>query len=364
MHYDDAALRRSIDEPESVDPALAAHMESCEPCRARRAEFAENAAFAGRIFGERAPAPDVSAAFERVAAGAVRTPAPPAWAFSAAGLCTAACLVLALVFTPLGGLATQLLTIFEPRQFVPIEISARDSEQLRLAPNLGKFGTFSTPARQPERKVSSLAGLGRTLGFEPRRFDYVAPGTHPAHATFVQMQSSTSFTFSAAKTRAYEARFGRSLPPMPAGLDGTTFRATYGPTIARVYGQDPARLRDATRDKLDGVVFFIESKAPSISSTGASLEVAANYMLSMPNVPADVVAQLRAIGDPSHTLPIPLDFDRTSAKAVSVNGLQGLAIGDETGLGTIVVWQQGGVVYVVAGALRESEALALADGVK
>jgi hypothetical protein len=151
---------------------------------------------------------------------------------------------------------------------------------------------------------------------------------------------------------------------MPAGLDGTTFRATYGPTIARVYGQDPARLRDATRDKLDGVVFFIESKAPSISSTGASLEVAANYMLSMPNVPADVVAQLRAIGDPSHTLPIPLDFDRTSAKAVSVNGLQGLAIGDETGLGTIVVWQQGGVVYVVAGALRESEALALADGVK
>jgi hypothetical protein len=139
---------------------------------------------------------------------------------------------------------------------------------------------------------------------------------------------------------------------MPPGLDGTTYTATYGPTLVRTFARGDDRIA------------FVETKAPRLASTGASLEIAANYILSMPNVPAGVVAQLRAIADPAHTLPIPYVFNKESATPVSVDGVSGLAIGDETRFGAGVLWTKDGVVYVVAGQMKESEALALADSVK
>jgi len=295
---------------------------------------------------------------------AARARRRPAWMAPAIGVAVAAGVILALAFTPLGGFAGQLLTIFEPQQFVPLELTAKDSEQLRLVPSLQRFGTFDAAHPPPERGIASLAGIDKTLGFEPRGFTYAPSGAHPLSAMFVQMPFSTRFTFSAAKARAYERKFNRTLPPMPPGLDGTTYTATYGPTLVRTFGQSRKSMRAVTFGKLGDAVAFVETKAPRVASTGASLETAANYMLSLPNVPPGVVAQLRAISDPAHTLPIPLLFDKTAATPVTVDGVRGLAIGDETGLGSGVLWSKNGVVYIVAGSIRESEAIALANRVK
>jgi hypothetical protein len=365
MHYDDSALRRSLDEP--GDPALLAHLESCPPCRARRDALAADAAFAGRLFAQSPPAADANAAFARLSRTRFAGRAFPVWTPGAIGLAAAACLAALLAFTPLGGYAGQLLTIFEPTQIVPIEISARDSEQLRLMPDLQRFGTFAAGRRPPARRVASLAGVQKTLGFEPRSFD-VPSGSWRARGTFVQMPFTTSYTFSAKKARTYEARFGRTLPAMPPGLDGTTFRATYGPMLVRYYctaNESPCRNASGMRrGELDDAFAFVESKAPVVTSTGATLDEAANYLLSMPNVPPGVAQQLRAIADPAHTLPIPLATDKKRATPVSVDGVRGLSIGDETGLGSAVIWEKGGMIYVVGGSLKESEALALAARVK
>jgi hypothetical protein len=219
-------------------------------------------------------------------------------------------------------------------------------------PNLQRLGTLSAAKPPPQRRVTSLSGIDRTLGFEPREFGAASLRDWRPVPPYVQMPFSTSFTFSAAKAKKYEAKFNRSLPPMPAGLDGTTYTATYGPTLVRTFARGDDRIA------------FVETKAPRLASTGAGLEIAANYILSMPNVPAGVVAQLRAIADPAHTLPIPYVFDKETATPVTVDGVSGLAIGDETRFGAGVLWTKDGVVYVVAGQMKESEALALADSVR
>ncbi len=347
MHLDEGRLRRSIDEPDSLDTRGRTHLEGCAACREHRDRLKGNALFTQRLLAQNAPAFDAQTAVARVAEPRRR----PAWMTPAVALAAAAAVVLALAFTPLGGIASQWLTIFEPKQFVPLEITSKDSEQLRLMPNLQRLGTFSAAKPPPQRRVTSLSGIGRTLGFEPRSFDGVSHDRRPGPA-FVEMPFSTSFTFSAAKARAYEASFKRSLPPMPGGLDGTTYTATYGPTLVRTFGPEADRIA------------FVQTKAPRLVSTGASLETAANYILSLPNVPPSVAAQLRAIADPAHTLPIPFVFDRATATPVTVDGVSGLAIGDETRFGSGVFWTKGGVVYVVAGQMRESEAIALADSVK
>jgi hypothetical protein len=349
MHLDDGTLRRSIDEPDSIDAGGRAHLLACATCRDRRNELERDAFFAERLLAENVSPFDARTRFARVAEPRRRR---PAWIAPAIALAAAAGVVLALAFTPLGGIAAQWLTIFEPKQFVPLEITAKDSEQLRLVPSLQRLGTFAGPKPPPQRRITSLSGIGRTLGFEPRSFDVASRGDRQPGAAYVQTTFSTSFTFSAAKARAYEAKFKRSLPPMPGGLDGTTYTATYGPTLVRTFGQGADR------------VAFVETKAPRLASTGASLETAANYILSLPNVPPGVAAQLRAIADPAHTLPIPFVFDRATATPVTVDGVSGLAIGDETRFGSGVLWSKDGVVYVVAGPMRESEAITLANSVK
>jgi hypothetical protein len=348
MHLGEGVLRRSIDEPESLDAAGSTHLGACAACRDRRSELERNASFAERLIAESSPVFDAHSRVARVAQPRLRR---PTWIAPAIAIAAAAGIVLALAFTPLGGVAAQWLTIFEPKQFVPLEISAKDSEQLRLVPSLQRLGTFIGAKPPPRRRVTSLSGIGNTLGFEPRSIGAASRDRQPG-AAFVEMPFSTSFTFSAAKARAYEAKFKRSLPPMPGGLDGTTYTATYGPTLVRTFGQGADR------------VAFVESKTPRLSSTGASLETAANYILSLPNVPPGVAAQLRAIADPAHTLPIPFVFDKATATPVTVDGVSGLAIGDETKFGSGVLWSKDGVVYVVAGPMRESEAIALANSVK
>ena len=206
----------------------------------------------------------------------------------------------AFALTPLGGYAGQLLTIFEPKQFVPIEM-AGDSNNAADAESTASHAERRSPP--PSRRITSLAGIDKTLGFEPRSFD-VPASAWPAQSAFVQMPFATSYTFSAAKARAYESQFKRTLPAMPPGLDGTTFRATYGPVLRRNYFSSAKRAAQSAQGaqamrhgELDDMFVFVEMKVPSVTSTGARwlTELSA----TMPNVPPSVAQLVRAISDPA-----------------------------------------------------------------
>jgi hypothetical protein len=63
-------------------------------------------------------------------------------------------------------------------------------------------------------------------------------------------------------------------------------------------------------------------------------------------------------------LPVPIQADKNTAWTETIGGAKALAIGDQTGLGSALIWRSNDIVYVVAGSIAVSEAKALANGIQ
>lgn len=351
-HPDTGTLRRSIDEPHEVDARVRAHVQSCEQC-AREVEALAADAASARAALDVETRPDAHVALTRVAGRASQRNARPVALYGRfGGLAAAAVLVAALFLTPLGSYARSFLTIFEPQQFQPVQITASEMREFRLLPQANEIGTQQVISPARRTRYASLAQVSKHLSFTPQ-LPQTAPRGVPANvAYFVSTPSDWTFTFSAAKARAFAARSHRTLPPMPADLDGTTVRARIGGVFEARYGSDHAILE------------VVQMTVPSITSSGATLEQLEAYVLKMPGISPQFVQQLRAIANAETTLPVPVNAAKQHAQTVSVHGAQGLAIGDNTGLGAGVMWRENGSLHVVAGSVSMDEALAVANGLR
>lgn len=286
------------------------------------------------------------------------------WLAPAAGLVAAAVLAASLVLTPAGSLAQSFITIFEPRSVAPLQVSTADLQDLRNLPNLSAFGTMRLPtaqlARVPDRAAAERA-TGLTVVTPASR-----PSGVPASVTYMVLPRGTaSFTFSARKVAAATAH-GKALPSLPRELDGSTLQVTAGPAAAAFYGGDLSGATVRSGDPLGALPTLViaQSAVPQVGSTGASVATIEDYLLRLPGVTSHLAQQIRAIGHPASTLPIPIPLDFTQTQTVRVQGVQGLAVGDETGLGSGVIWEQGGEVYGVAGTLPESQIIAIANSLR
>jgi len=354
-HLDDGALRRAIDEPGDLGAQEREHAQTCAVCRERAGEILENARFAAsRLSGEvRSEAlPALQRVQERLDA-----PAQAVTFYRPLAACAvAAAFVLALFFTPLGGYARSLLTVFEPQQFQPIDITQSDLRDLRLLPHADDIGTIRT-LRKPQRTYyAAIDGAQKHLGFTVLRPTVLPAHFGTVHSFSTMTPGDAAFTFSAKKARAFEARSRKALPPMPAVLDGTSMRVETGYVFNAHYeGSGPQKR-----------AFFevIEAQAPRVTSSGAPAGVLENYVLSLPNISPQLANQIRALRDIRTTVPVPVRVDKQSARRVQVQGVQGLAVGDNTGLGAGVLWQKNGIVYAVAGPLSMNDILAVADGLR
>lgn len=296
--------------------------------------------------------PDVERAYHRVLARAAEPPPQTRWYPQFAAIALACGFVLGLIFTPLGGYARSFLTIFEPEQFAPIEISRADLRELHLMPQADDVGTQRI-VRKPQRvSYGSIASAQAHVDFRVMRPTALPAKFGTVHSFSVLSPGEMTFTFSAAKARAFEKRVHKALPPMPAQLDGTTVRFQAGQVFRAHY---------EAKNK-----FFelVESPAPRVTSTGAPLATLERYLLAMPNVSPDLANQIRALGDIQNIVPVPVVIDKQTAQRVTVDGAQGLAIGDNTGLGAGVMWQKNGVIYVVAGPLTMNEVMTVANGLR
>ena len=107
----------------------------------------------------------------------------------------------------------------------------------------------------------------------------------------------------------------------------------------------------------------VASRTPTVSSTGVTVEQLENYILSLPGSPPAVASEIRALGDPEQTIPVPIPIDLASASPANINGSAGLLIGDATAIGSAVLWQHNHIVYAVAGTLSADQSLAGARSV-
>ena len=71
---------------------------------------------------------------------------------------------------------------------------------------------------------------------------------------------------------------------------------------------------------------------------------------------------IQSIDNPTGNLPIPIPAGYVNSHSVRVQGVNGTAVGDNTGLGAAVIWIKHGRVYAVAGTVTEDQLLRVANG--
>jgi hypothetical protein len=276
---------------------------------------------------------------------AVALARPMKWLAAAAGI------VVVATTLSMTGLADTILQIFETKQFAAVTVTATDLQTLG---QLSQFGTLTWSAQPNPHPVASMAAASAETGLPA--FSVTVPASVTATAQYgVLARTTATFVFDASLARTSAAAVGRTAPPMPAKLDGSTLVFTGGPAIVVTYGAMGAG---------SGTLMVGVAKAPTVSSDGASVSEIQAYLLSQPSVSPALAAQIRAISDPSSTLPVPIPVGQAAAKNVRVHGVSGLFIGDSTGLGSGVIWQQNGLVYYVAGTLTEAETIAAANSLR
>ena len=278
------------------------------------------------------------------------------------GLAAAATVALVATLLTVSGLAETLLTIFEPKQLVAVPITVTD---LSGAASFGAYGTLTWTEQPKPYDVPDIRTAAHDSGMT-----VLVPGNLPAGVGAphygVMNKTTATFTFSADRTRQSAAAQQRTPPPMPANIDGSKLFITGGPAVVAYYA-DNTNPTGATgvsgASPFAGMPKLIvaQGKPPVVQSNGVTVEQLQSYLLEQPGISPQLAAQIRAIKDPSSTLPVPIPVDMATSKKVTVQGVEGIFVGDSTGLGSAVIWQKDGIVYGVAGTLTEQQVLAVAN---
>ncbi|HYM50261.1 MAG TPA: hypothetical protein VET65_06770 [Candidatus Limnocylindrales bacterium] len=377
-HLDDGTLRRLADEPLAISAAGQTHLDACEICRARGARIASEGRAMERLLALPSLQPPTVSAFGRLQAriDSEEAARPVRWyerwfggplpVTRRLGAPVVVAVVSALLVASTGyAVMPRLITIFHPTRVVTMQVSPND---VRLNGKTLDYGTLSwNPAPPALEQVASLSAAATAAGMPaltPQSLP-AAVGTTVSYGTIGQ--ATASFRFDAAALHASAARQGVSVPAMPQAIDGSTLLVTTGPSILQVYGPLPATQAGQTASANPGagisgglpVLVIVQTRVPTVTSTGATAAQLEDYLLREPGVPPDLAAQLRAIKDPASALPIPIPSGLATSRAVQVQGVQAVLI--DAGIVSGVVWQKGGIIYAVGGQLTPDQILQVAS---
>jgi hypothetical protein len=277
------------------------------------------------------------------------------------GLAAAASVALIATLLTASGLAETIVTLFEPKQVVAVPITSAD---LSSAAGLTAYGTLTWSNPPKPYDVPDLATAQQATGMKVLVPSQLPSGVSAATARYGVMDRTTAtYTFSADKTRAAAARLNRTAPPMPANIDGSKLFITGGPAVVQYYDDGTAPKSPSAAEPFSSLprLIIAQGKGPLVQSDGVTVEQLQQYLLAQPGITPSLAAQIRAIKDPSSTLPVPIPVDMATSKTVTVQGVQGVFVGDSTGLGSAVIWSKDGYVFGVAGTLTESQILVVAN---
>jgi hypothetical protein len=357
-----------VDDPDARVGADAAHLDGCAECKTRFERISEDARSIATLLAVPDASVDVSRAFAQVSGAprsqpalvrlpvflpVLRSPVRPVRLALVAAVLVAA---LSLVAFASAGL------FYKPSTVVAVPVTVADMQALS---QLADYGTI-TWTQQPNLQVATNAeDASAAAGGITPPVAHNVPSTISTTITYGAMsQAVATFTFSAEKAQAAAAARGKTLPKLPAGMDGATLTVTVGPAVGEIYGNMNQPSPSANEVNLPQLV-IAKSAAPTVKSTQVSAQTLENYILSLPGISKDLASAVRAVKDPSTTLLIPVPVQYASATQVSINGRNGVALGDNTGLGGGVVWVgKDGYVYVVAGSIKKNDAVSIADNLK
>jgi hypothetical protein len=380
-HLTDGALRRLYDEPYSLDEETRAHYNDCLDCQARFAAIADDARGTIALMAVPGVTVDPASALSRVRARgrAPRVAVLRGWrrpafgGLAAAGI--AAAMVGTLAFTPL---AANLIKIFEPTQVTPVAVQPSDFQGLDAFSNWGDVkGTSQGELQQTETaaeaaKASGLPVLKVNAGTLPSSLksapvSYAALGQSSGTVTFngnapAKLRGSTLTLVAGPAETAVYGDLGKLAQQAHSDGGASSGAAATGSDTSGANGQnESARIQQAL-NAVGPILAVAEMRSPQVTSTGASVADIKSALLAQPGLSPTVRSAISSIDDPKGNLPLPLPAGYVNSHSVRVQGVTGTAFGDNTGLGSAVIWIKNGRVYGVAGTVTQDQVLAVANG--
>lgn len=368
-HLTEGTLRRKFDDEDVLTDSEARHLSACADCQARYSAMADDARAVAAALAVPELKVDVASAFNRVRSAptarprfGIRMPMLSPASRPALGALVAAVVIMALVVT---GAADSLLKVFSPQRVQTVSVSVADLQSLS---GLQDYGTFAWTKQPTPQIVTSAAEAASVSGLTLPVIGTLPSGVSSTVTYAAMPQAVGVFTFDAAKAQAAAAKAGKTMPKMPAGMDGSKLTVTVGPAVVEIYGNLGAGASagtggtDTSQLSLPQLIVGA-STAPVVTSSGVTTQQLEDYLLAQPGVSPGLAAAIRSIKDPSTTLaiPIPVELSRLTAKDVQVQGVTGVALGDNTGLGAAVVWIKPPTIYAVAGTVKQSVILDVAN---
>ncbi len=352
-----------FDDPDALTSTDRRHYAGCAYCQARYAGMAEDARAVAILLAAPDVKVDTASAFQRIQAAPAAKPRfgftlpilRPASRTMFAGLAAATLLVVLAAAT-----FANVLPLFQPKTVEAVPIQVTDIQALSA---LGDYGTV-TWSQQPQPQVVLSAADAKTIaGFNAPVANYVPAGVSSTITYAAMPKAVAVFTFDSNKAAAAAATTGKPLPTLPKGMDGAKLTVTAGPAILEWYGNFKQSANSSSQDINVPQLVIAESSAPVVTSTQVTAKQLENYILSIPGISKELAAAIKAIADPSSTLIIPIPIQYATSTSVTVQGVHGVAVGDNTGLGSGVIWIKGNL-FVVAGPLKQSEVLKVADNLR
>jgi hypothetical protein len=363
-HLSDGTLRRIYDEPLALTAADQSHFDRCADCKARFNAIANEARATTVLLSLPAFEPQAHSAFVAVQARVKREEAarPPRWyerwldrtspRMRPMATPAIAVLLAALLLTGLGvsGVAQSLVRVFEPRQLVAVQVSPSDFAQTTA---LLDYGQVKWLPEAPKVQQLTDAAAAQTQSGLPVLMPASLPNGVSGPVSYGVLSHATgSLTFDAARLQSSALKAGVHVSPMPSTIDGSTLVVNAGPALIEVWGFAGGSGMNVP------TLVIAQTRVPTVDSTGAGTAQLEDYLLSQPGVPPELAAQVKAIKDPSTTLPIPIPKGLATTESVQVNGTSGVLI--KAVLGAGVVWVKNGVIYAVGGQLTPDQVLAIA----
>jgi len=381
MHFDPHALDAVVADTAGSARKTLLHVDGCLPCR--------------RAFVEHGGSEGVLSS--RLAATRPRT----RMLIALTSLAVVAGALAAVA--PVRGAAASMLAAFEPHRVAAVPLTLDDLRSLRAMPDLSAYATTRDLVKSSQAEFHDSRAASAAARFAIREPSRAISGLRPLSYS-VQSASEQLVTFNGApRTRVLRNGAATTLP---ADVAGTTLRIDLNSVVVATYdtaaaAADKQRLNNALerarvfdepqREHGQGHVFVTmrlfrpgahsvilghtsqprdlgglalvvaQMRVPRVSSSGASVQRLAAFMLERPGVSPRLAAAFRALGDLSTTLPIPVPIDQAYTQPVAVDGVQGVGLGDNTGIGAAVIWQKNGMLYAVFAPRAARDVLAIAN---
>ena len=402
--FSDGTLRSAVDNGVDRMPGAASHLSACESCRQRLDEFTRDADLVAQqmqmLRGDDDPA-DISVARRKlrnrmVEAGSRNSSVQgesimsSMWKYRAArGALAMLALVLlttAFIATPMRSLADDLLNRFRVEKFEAITIQMDQFGEFQADMMLRAFtsdhqvvlsameelveieSTFDHD--NPENELLTLDDENAvTDAFGSFKSARSLPSGFDSEPQFMMSNGgSVTATVDTASMNMIveELRLPIYSIPDASDMPAMTFEVDIPETLVTYYSSSEG-----------GHLAVVQMESPTLyTPDGLNMDALREEILMLPGLPTDFVSQLRSIEDWQQTLVIPVP-EGAETRDVTIDGQAGLLIeagefdGNDWGFGfeldsdaSVVMWNDGGILYIVAGTVSGSDILNVAGSLR